>query len=97
MGSSWVYRPRFTLLQRTSADAAALLFAPASLDLVFIDASNGRKALSENLRLWAPKVRPGGVLAGHDYWLPHLGNLIAVHEVHAELLPEPLLSLSHTL
>ena len=44
---------------------AAYLFAPASLDVVFIDGDHSRAG--DDLSAWAPKVKRGGLLCGHDY------------------------------
>ena len=40
--------------------------ADGSLDFVFIDASHLYQAVLEDLRAWAPKVRPGGAVTGDD-------------------------------
>jgi hypothetical protein len=45
----------------------AALFDDNELDFVYIDASHDYDAVASDLRAWAPKVRPGGVIAGHDY------------------------------
>ncbi len=47
-----------------SVDAAAF-YDDASLDLVYIDADHARVA--EDITAWLPKLRPGGLLAGHDF------------------------------
>jgi len=39
----------------------------ASLDFVYIDARHDYESVLEDLDAWFPKVRPGGILAGHDY------------------------------
>jgi len=54
-------------LVRAPSSQAARLFAPASLDCVFIDAAHDRPSVANDCRLWAPKVKPGGILSGHDY------------------------------
>lgn len=46
---------------------AARFFADKSLDFVFIDADHTYKAVTEDIKAWLPKVKPGGLLAGHDY------------------------------
>lgn len=62
----------------TSSLRAAVLFADASLDFVFIDANHSYEAVINDIRAWWPKIRPGGLLAGHDYsWT---GVARAVHE-----------------
>lgn len=46
---------------------AAEQFAPASLDFVYIDAAHDLYQVVQDMVSWAPKVKPGGVVAGHDY------------------------------
>jgi hypothetical protein len=41
--------------------------APNNLDFVFIDADHTEEAVRADIEAWLPKVRPGGLLAGHDY------------------------------
>jgi hypothetical protein len=52
---------------RTTSLEAAERFVDATLDFVYLDARHDYAAVMEDLRAWAPKVRPGGILAGHDY------------------------------
>jgi predicted O-methyltransferase YrrM len=52
--------------RRTSAEAASEL-RDDSLDFVFVDAEHTHDAVTRDLAAWWPKVRPGGLLAGHDY------------------------------
>lgn len=42
-------------------------FEDNSLDFVFIDASHAYLDVKEDLKAWWPKVKKGGVFAGHDY------------------------------
>ena len=69
----------------TSAEAAPK-FADGSLDWVYIDARHTYEAVTEDLRLWAPKLRAGGSLCGHDYTdseharMMHFGVYRAVNE-----------------
>lgn len=49
-----------------------------SLDFVFIDAHHTYKAVTEDINYWYPKIRPGGTIAGHDFW----------YETHKEHIPE---------
>lgn len=54
-------------LKRMSSTAAAAEVPDASLDVVYIDGNHEASFVTEDLEAWAPKVRPGGILAGHDY------------------------------
>jgi hypothetical protein len=52
---------------RSASVAAAPQFADRSLDLVFVDARHTFEAVQQDLAAWWPKLRPGGLFAGHDY------------------------------
>jgi len=41
--------------------------ADGHFDVVYVDARHNYKGAMEDMVLWWPKVRKGGVLAGHDY------------------------------
>lgn len=45
---------------------AADQYADGSLDFVFLDADHSSDALLKDLTAWWPKIKPGGLLAGHD-------------------------------
>jgi predicted O-methyltransferase YrrM len=55
------------VVHRRLSVAAAEDFADDSLDFVFIDATHTYDAVSRDLSAWWPKVKAGGLLAGHDY------------------------------
>lgn len=46
---------------------ASKRFEPSSLDIVYIDANHMTAA--EDIEVWWPKVKPGGWMTGHDYFL----------------------------
>lgn len=58
--------PNVRILKQTSVAAAALI-TDGTLDFVYIDANHGKAAVLEDITTWTPKLRPGGILAGHDY------------------------------
>lgn len=58
----WPYVNQVTGDSSESASA----YEDQSLDLVFIDADHSPEAVERDLRAWFSKVRPGGILAGHD-------------------------------
>jgi len=60
------YQGRAQLIRKISSDAV-LHFRDQDLDFVYIDANHTLESTREDIRLWWPKVKPGGILAGHDY------------------------------
>jgi len=65
-----------TCMIRDTSEDASRLFEDSSLDFVYIDAAHeyevdqgdGKVAgIKRDIEIWSPKLRPGGVLAGHDY------------------------------
>lgn len=57
---------RSTIWRMTSVEAAAKV-PDRSFDFVYIDARHDYDSVLEDLEAWCSKVRPGGILAGHDY------------------------------
>ena len=55
------------VVHRTDSVAAAGAFSGGSLDFVYVDTAHDYATTVAELRAYAPKVAPGGVLAGHDY------------------------------
>lgn len=51
---------------RAESPDAAQQFADGSLDYVFIDGSHDTASVLADLRAWLPKVKTGGIIAGHD-------------------------------
>lgn len=60
------HRDRWIVLRRMSADAAHV-FLDNYLDFVYIDANHNEQFVRQDLELWYPKVKTGGIFAGHDY------------------------------
>jgi hypothetical protein len=60
------FAERSRILRMTSLEAASQ-FEGESLDFVYLDAQHHYEAVRDDIRLWLPKVRRGGVLGGHDY------------------------------
>ena len=78
-------------LKMTSLEGAKK-FKDNSLDFVFIDASHEYEDVRDDILAWYPKVKPGGIIAGHDYyheeydWFP--GVKQAVNELLTDFVPD---------
>ena len=55
---------------RLTSTQASRLYEDESLDFVFIDADHTKEGIEADLLCWFPKVKKGGVLAGHDWDYP---------------------------
>lgn len=69
------------LVRSYSADAAKQ-FKKESLDFVYIDANHSLPYVIQDIFLWSEKVRPGGIVAGHDY-IRYNAERIQCHVVEA--------------
>lgn len=69
---------------RAASVDAAKGYADASLDFVFIDAAHDYDNVVADIAAWRPKVKPGGVLAGHDYTGYWPGVVRAVDDFRGE-------------
>jgi predicted O-methyltransferase YrrM len=69
------------IIRELSMDAVKR-FEDESLDFVYIDANHEFPYVAEDIFYWAKKVKPGGIVAGHDYLqIPREDGLIQVKEV----------------
>ncbi len=78
-----------TLITAGVADDCAIILAPSvkaarfipdgACYMVFLDAEHTRDAVLADIRAYLPKVMPGGIMAGHDYFV-FPGVRQAVHE-----------------
>lgn len=59
------YGQRVELLRGLSAETVTD-FADCSLDFVYIDANHAPPYVEQDMNIWWHKIRPGGILAGHD-------------------------------
>lgn len=55
------------IMVRASSEIAASMFEDNSLDFVYIDANHAYDYVVQDIEVWYPKVRPGGLICGHDY------------------------------
>jgi hypothetical protein len=59
---------------RMDSLVAAKQFADEWFDFVYIDACHSSEAIKADIEAWWPKVKKGGILAGHDYQCPSEPN-----------------------
>jgi uncharacterized Rossmann fold enzyme len=74
------YPNRGKLIKGYSVDAAKG-FKDASLDFVFIDADHREECVRADIAAWKPKVKPGGMLMGHDAQEKFPGVLAAINDL----------------
>ncbi len=65
---------------RMKSHDAAPCFSDKSVSMVFLDGDHEYGAVAKDIALWREKVKPGGILAGHDYTDEHPGVVRAVDE-----------------
>lgn len=65
----------YTPIRLPSVEAAKT-YKDNSLDFVFIDASHDFKSVLEDVHSWFPKVKKGGIIAGHDYRAPDVKKAV---------------------
>ena len=75
---------------KATSKAASKKFANESLDVVFIDLTHTYEAVKEDIKLWLPKVKKGGFIAGDDYHEHWKGVIQAVDELlpHATFIDD---------
>ena len=62
-------------MRMTSMEAAAIV-PDGSLDFVYIDGLHEFDPVMRDIIYWSRKVRPGGIIAGHDYYEFYQGGVI---------------------
>jgi hypothetical protein len=58
------------LLSRSTSPRESEQFEDKSVSFVYLDGDHSYKAVLADLKAWWPKVRTGGILAGHDIIMP---------------------------
>ena len=58
--------PKVKIIKNWSHEAVKS-FQDQFFDFIYIDANHSYKASLEDMRMWYPKLKVGGIMAGHDY------------------------------
>ncbi|SFJ15774.1 class I SAM-dependent methyltransferase [Planctomicrobium piriforme] len=75
------YGSRGQIVKGFSHEVAAN-YPDESFDFIYIDADHSYAAVRRDLEAWFPKVRKGGILAGHDY-VQHTSNRVTFGVISA--------------
>lgn len=59
-------------------------FEDKTLDFVFIDGAHDFDNVMTDIILWSKKVRPGGIVSGHDYYQFKTGGVIPAVNAYVE-------------
>jgi hypothetical protein len=73
--------PNVKLVNSWSVDASKT-FEDESLDYIFIDANHTYEWVVEDLKAWVPKVKTGGIIMGHDYFVMRKLNFGVIQAVN---------------
>lgn len=57
----------YILTIRKSSHLAYKYFSDECIDVLFIDGDHCYDAVKKDIELWYPKVKPGGIISGHDF------------------------------
>jgi len=74
---------------RMSSLEAAKIFPKKYFDLVFIDADHTYESVTQDIEAWAPLIKEGGLITGHDYNRSHPGVVKAVTGCLGEIIKAP--------
>lgn len=78
INQSYIDSGRYRILVCDTLSGA--LKVESGLDFAFIDADHSAVATWKDIQAWWPKIRPGGILCGHDYDAVQTGVSDAVKE-----------------
>lgn len=82
-------RPFGCIIRRAFSLEAACEIPNGSLDFVYLDANHSRAHVEADIEAWAPKVRVGGIVSGHDYCagdgygvIEAVNAYVRAHDIH---------------
>ena len=80
--------PNIIKIKKTSIEATKD-FENGSLDAVYIDAEHDEASVREDIQAWRPKIKPGGLLCGHDFWIDHIQRILVEEEGFLKITTAP--------
>jgi len=75
-------------IRKTSKEASND-FGDGTLDAVYIDAEHDPVSVRTDVNSWKSKVKKGGILCGHDFYLPHIYTILYQENLINNLLTYP--------
>ena len=64
-------------------------FQDRSLDAVYIDGEHDEESVREDIKEWRKKIKFGGYLMGHDYYLPYIQEILKENNLyHISVAPD---------
>lgn len=67
-----------TKYKMTSLEASSM-FENLSLDMVYIDNDHSSENVEKEIKMWLPKIKKTGYIAGHDFNMPTVFNVVTKH------------------
>ena len=67
--------PNIKKMQMFGSEATSF-FEDGSLDLVYIDADHTYEAVVADINDWKAKIKPGGYIAGHDFYMDEVARAV---------------------
>lgn len=55
------------IMIRATSKEASIMFMDETIDFIYIDANHAYDYVKEDINFWYPKLKKGGMFAGHDY------------------------------
>lgn len=74
------FNERASIMQVRSL-IAARRFNENQLSFVYLDGDHSAEAIKVDLKAWWPRIAAGGILAGHDWEMPHIADFPWRHTV----------------
>jgi predicted O-methyltransferase YrrM len=75
-------------VRKTSVEASQQ-FEDKTLDAVYVDAEHDPISVRSDINAWKNKIKSGGILCGHDFYLPHIYTILYEENLINDLVTYP--------